>query len=347
MQSTLPRSLGWRTVSVVGPFVLALFQVVGTFGAAHNQPDRRALDAFAIVLLVAGPLTLLFLRQRTVAVVWTTVAITLVYFLRDFPYGPVVASVVIAAVFAVIRGHRLAAWLGIGVLYGGHFVGRVLLGLPWSWMQVLLVGAWALVVLILGEVARVRRERVVAARQARAETERREANEERLRIARELHDVVAHHMSLINVQAGVALHVVDRRPEQVETALAAIKDASKEALTELRSLVDLLRDQGEAAPRGPASMLGSLDELVDRTAHAGLTMRKHVEGSAAPLPAPVELAAFRIVQEAVTNIVRHSGATQADIVLRYGEHDLTIRVDDNGRGRASVDSDGSGIRGMR
>jgi signal transduction histidine kinase len=204
-------------------------------------------------------------------------------------------------------------------------------------------------VLVGGEIVRVRRERTQSARRARAETERRQADEERLRIARELHDVVAHHMSLINVQAGVALHLVDRRPEQVQTALLAIKDASKEALGELRALVSVLRDEKEAVPRAPASMIDSLDDMIARTAHAGLTVRKVVDGDVRRLPAAVELAAFRIVQEAITNVVRHSGANSAEVRLHYGADVLSVRVDDTGSAGDRVASlePGSGLRGMR
>jgi signal transduction histidine kinase len=224
----------------------------------------------------------------------------------------------------------------------------MLLDEPWSWGESFGVSAWLLVLLFAGEVIRVRRERAQSARRVRVETQRRQANEERLRIARELHDVVAHHMSLINVQAGVALHLVDRRPEQAQTALMAIKDASKEALVELRALVGVLRDETEAAPRFPASMLDSLDDLVERSAHAGLTVHKVVEGDVRRLPAAVELAAFRIVQEAITNVVRHSGAQQADVHLDYGADVLSVRVDDAGGAgkRAHTLEPGSGLRGM-
>jgi signal transduction histidine kinase len=133
-------------------------------------------------------------------------------------------------------------------------------------------------------------------------------------------------MSLINVQAGVALHLVDRRPEQAQTALAAIKDASKEALVELRALVGVLRDEAEAAPRAPASTLSSLDALVERSGHAGLSVRRLVGGDVRPLPASVELAAFRIVQEAITHVVRHSGARHADVRLDYGADVLSVQV---------------------
>ena len=339
----------WRVAAVVGPAALALFQVVGTVGASRGQPDRRPLDALAVGCLLAGPAALLWLRRRPVQVLWLVAAVTLGYLLRGYAYGPVVLSLVVALFAAVVQGHRAAAWLAAGFVYVGHFALRPMFGGEgWSWGQALGVGAWVLVILIAGEVARVRLERASAARQARAEADRRQANEERLRIARELHDVVAHHMSLINVQAGVALHLVDRRPEQAQTALAAIKDASKEALAELRALVGVLRDESEAAPRAPASMLASLDGLVERTGHAGLTVRKLVEGDVRPLPASVELAAFRIVQEAVTNVVRHAGARRADIRLDYRPDVFFVQVDDDGTGaRVGALHEGSGIRGMR
>ena len=337
-----------RIAAVAGPLLLTVFQVVGTFGASESQHDRRPLDALAIALVVAGPAALLLLRRFPVQVVWFIAAVTLGYLLRGYAYGPVVFSLAVALVTAVVRGHRTAAWLAAAAVYFGQLAISVVVG-DWSWGQVLGVGAWALVILTVGEIVRVRTERATAARQAHAETARRQANEERLRIARELHDVVAHHMSLINVQAGVALHLVDKRPEQAQTALAAIKDASKEALVELRALVGVLRDEAEPAPRAPASMLGSLDGLVERSGHAGLTVGKSVEGDVRPLPAAVELAAFRIVQEAITNVVRHSGARHADIRLDYGPDVLTVQVADDGTGGARVASldEGSGIRGMR
>jgi signal transduction histidine kinase len=203
------------------------------------------------------------------------------------------------------------------------------------------------VVLALAEVVRVRAERAASFRQAAQERRRRQAGEERLRIAQELHDVVAHHLSLINVQAGVALHLAERRPENVEPALRAIKDASGEALGELRSLIDVLRDDAPA-PRAPAPTLASLDDIVERSTHAGLQVTKTVEGQSRPLPAAVELAAYRVVQEAITNVVRHAQARRAVVALGYGADRLTVRVDDDGRagvGEAQLEQ-GNGLRGM-
>jgi len=199
----------------------------------------------------------------------------------------------------------------------------------------------------VGEVVRIRRERISAYRQARAESSRLQANEERLQIARELHDVVAHHLSLINVQAGVALHIVDRRPEQAQTALRAIKDASKDALVELRSLVGILRDEGDLAPRNPSGTLASLEDLVERSSHAGLVVRTSVDEALPALPSALELSALRIIQEAITNVIRHSGATAADVTVRFEAQSLALTVEDDGHGMSSPSSDGSGLAGMR
>ncbi len=334
---------------IAGPLALAVFSVVGTIGAARGQPDRQPLDALAVGLVLAGPLALWWLRRTPVGVLWFVTAVTLTYLLRGYPYGPVIIAAVVAAFSAVVTGHRIAAWSAVAVLYVGHFALRaVFRDEAWVWGQGFDVGAWALLILVAGEFARVRRDRAAAARAVRMETQKRQANEERLQIARELHDTVAHHMSLISVQAGVALHLIDRRPEQAQAALTAIRDASKEGLAELRALVDVMRDDSRPAPRSPTAMLGSLGDLIDRSQAAGLRVTKRVEGAERSLPTAVELAAFRIVQEAITNVVRHSGASTAQITLGYGDQQLTVQVDDDGRGgEVGPDTHGSGIRGMR
>jgi signal transduction histidine kinase len=302
-----------------------------------------------VVLVVASPLALLFLRRTTVGVLWFVVAATLAYLVRGYPYGPVMISVVVAVFAAVLAGHRAAAWSAVGLLYVGHLaLGGGVRGDARSWGEALGVGAWALLILVSSEFARVRRDRAGAARAARMESQRRQANEERLRIARELHDTVAHHMSLINVQAGVALHLIERRPEQAEKALTAIRAASQEGLAELRALVDVIRDDSRPAPRAPTEMLASLPALAEQSRAAGLVVTTRVRGDERPLPTAVELAAFRIIQEAITNVIRHSGAAAAEIGLDYGDRELTVQIDDGGRGGVPTsDTTGSGIRGMR
>ena len=342
----------WRPPRVPLAIALALFQVLGTLGAAQGQPERRPLDLFAVVLLLIGPVALALLTRRSRVPLVTTVvgAATAVYLVLGYPYGPVVASLVVALVAAVVTGHRLTAWLVAAGVLAAH--GAAVVRDPdrgWSWAGATATLAWALLVLAFGEVVRVRRERGLSHRRALAEERRRQAGEGRLRIAQELHDVVAHHMSLINVQASVALHLRGSHPEQVDESLRVIKGASKEALVELRSLIEVLREGDGPAPRRPAASLAALDDLVERSRYAGLDVTADVTGTPAPLPPGVELAAYRVVQEAVTNIVRHSGAERAEIAVEHGVGTLLVRVDDDGRGVPDVAAldEGHGIRGMR
>jgi signal transduction histidine kinase len=212
---------------------------------------------------------------------------------------------------------------------------------------------WLLLVLAAAEMAMAGRQRRQAAERSRAEEARRRAGEERMRIARELHDVLAHNISLINVQAGVALHLMDEQPGQSRSALAAIKQASNDALGELRSVLDVLRQGDEAPPRTPASGLAHLERLVAGAEATGLQVRTRVEGTPRPLPAGTDLAAYRIVQESLTNVTRHAGPASATVLIAYGDTDLTVQVDDDGRGPAatgntgSAKGNGNGIRGMR
>ena len=325
---------------------MAVITTVGSFGASHNQPDLRAIDGLAIALLVAGPLSLIAAARFPVAVMWFVAALASVYVILDYPYGPFFATVVVAGALTVVLGHRLHAWLAFAMVFVAQFaIRQPLHDRGWSWPMFLGVLAWALLVLMVWEIVKVRRDRRMASRRARVEAEMRRSNEERLRIARELHDVVAHHMSLINVQAGVALHLDD--PTQTRTALETIKSSSHEALTELRSLVTVLRQPGEDAPRMPAGRLSSLDDLVDRTAQAGLDVRRRTDGRPFALPESVELAAVRVVQEAITNVVRHADAEHADVVLAYRPGRFEVTVEDDGRGLADQRGSGSGLVGMR
>jgi signal transduction histidine kinase len=337
-----------RALRVAGPLALAILQVVGSFGAAHGQHGRRALDGLAVALLLTGPTAVAFIGRFTRAMCVVVAVATALYLLLGYPYGPVFASLAVAVVVTVARGHRVAAWAVAAVLASLDALARLVFHVaPWSWASEAGVLAWLALILAVAELVRVRSERAATYREAARERRRRQAGEERLRIAQELHDVVAHHLSLINVQAGVALHLADRRPENVEPALRAIKDASKEALTELRSLIDVLRDD-RPAPRAPAATLAALDDMVERSAHAGLVISKTVAGQRRPLSSAVELAAYRIVQEAVTNVVRHAQATQATVLLDYGDSVLSVIVDDNGTGplEGAPLAEGNGLRGM-
>jgi signal transduction histidine kinase len=183
---------------------------------------------------------------------------------------------------------------------------------------------------------------------ARAEQERRQQSEERLRIARELHDVLGHHLSLINVQAGVGLHLLDSRPEQAREALTAIKSASAEALREVRTVLGVLRPEDEQAPRAPAP---GLDGLAELTAEAGLPVTVRRTGQPRPLPAEVDRAAYRIVQEALTNVRRHAGTgVSAEVIVGYEPGAVRVVVTDDGVGPGApveASDEGNGIAGMR
>jgi signal transduction histidine kinase len=341
-------TFGSRVRRIVLPVVISAIALVGSFGAAHGQPERRDADWFMVVLILAGSASLYWLRTRPVPVLWATVVSTLVYMLMQYPYGPVIFPFVIAA-FSVIRyGHRLQGWVGLVALYVGHVGGRMVLGLnELGVYQILLVGTCFVVLGFIAELFRAHRDRVMAAARTRREAELRKAGEERLRIAQELHDVVAHHISLINVQASTALHLVDRQPEQAGPALSAIKDASKEALVELRSIVGILRQSDESAPRQPVAGLDRLEHLISRTSRAGLEVHTIVHGDPRPLPTGLDRAAFRIIQESLTNIVRHAKASEATVRIQYGEQALVLQIDDDGQSLTGPPKEGNGIIGMR
>jgi len=333
-------------------------QIAAVLLAGRDQPERTPLDVFGAGLLAAGGLVLAVRRRHPVVVLWVVVASTLAYSLTDFPAGGVVLPLIVAFFTAQTSGHRVAGFGAIALMYVTFVWNGALMGTepgP-SLVEAVAIAAWMLVLVAVAEIVRVRRayvgevrERAREAERARAEEALRRQGEERLRIARELHDVLAHNISLMNVQASTALHLLDERPQQARPALMAIKQASGEALGELRSVLDALRQAGEAPPRTPAPGLSGLGELVSQAATAGLPVETIVEGVARPLPARVELAAFRICQEAVTNVIRHAGPASAWVRLAYGEGELVVQVDDDGRGAASNGSGGggNGLPGMR
>ncbi|MFH8371666.1 sensor histidine kinase [Streptomyces sp. NPDC018031] len=347
----------WPPAGLPWPSTLALtvLTVVGSRFAAQNQPGRQDLDPFAGVLLVLVPALLLLRHRHPVCTVFGTAAGVLLYLGAGYPYGPVVIAFVVACFAAVVAGHRHAAWAAVATVWAGHLlIGHLLYRWlppagdgPASWGQELVVAAWAVAVLAAAELARSRREQWARERAERAAAERRRADEERLRIARELHDVLAHSISVINIQAGVGLALLDQDPEQARTALATIKTASKEALGEVRQVLDTLRAPG-AAPRAPAPGLDRLGELTEQARGAGLAVAVVAEGPVRPLPPGADLAAFRIVQEALTNVVRHSGARTARVRLRHTTREFEMTIDDDGPAAAGgLTGGGNGLIGMR
>jgi signal transduction histidine kinase len=346
----------WRPplVDVAIALVLAVVTAAGPVLTADRQDGRDALDALGLALLVAGSLALIGRRRYPVPTFAVTFACTLTYVLLDYPMGPIWFPMIVGLATMVMTGHRTAAIVAIAGGFVAFTWGPWLTGAEDEappLVNVVGLAAWLLVLLSVSEVLRARRGRAEAAAHAQEEEALRRVSDERLRIARELHDVVAHNISMINLQAGVALHLIDEQPEQARTALSAIKDASKEALVELRSVLGVLRQVDEDAPRDPAPGLARLPDLVTQANAAGLDLTVTTEGTARPLPTSFDLAAFRIVQEALTNVSRHAGpAAKATVRLTYGQDHLDLEVVDDGRGAAEPTpslGSGNGLTGMR
>jgi signal transduction histidine kinase len=329
---------------------VAVVEIVGAAFAGSHQDTRLDFAVGGALLLALGAAALAWRVRYPVAVLLVAYATTLTYSVLGYPEGPVYFSLIVAFCTTLLAGRRVVAWVIIASGWATFLWLPPMFGTgdaP-SWAAALGLAAWLLVLATTTEIVRIRRERVVEARRAREEEERLHTREEQLRIARELHDVVAHNLSLINVQAGTALHLIDERPELAEPALTAIKAASKDALDELRSLVDVLRAGPERAPRRPTPTLADVDELVARSRAAGIAVELRVHGARRPLPRPIETAAYRVAQEALTNVARHAAASRTVLDLDYGPDALVVQVDDDGPGAASAASpNGKGIVGMR
>ncbi|MFE3292184.1 sensor histidine kinase [Rhodococcus sp. NPDC059234] len=348
----MPRPVDAALAGAVG-----VVSVLGSVAASRHGHPARPLDWFAFALLVAGAVALLWRRSAPGAVLAVTMVVTLTYLLRGYGMGPIFLPLVVAYLTAAPRSPR---WPMYALPAIGFVV--VLWGVPWATGQEAVpaagmvgIGAWLLTLVAIAEGIRQRREAIRARRQRAREAARsaeeerlRRASEERLDIARELHDVLAHSLSMINVQSGVALELLDSKPEQAGVALASIKDASREALVEVHAMLRTLRRGGELAPLAPAPSVADLDALVERARGAGIDVTTTVSGAPRRVPSAVDLAAARIVQEALTNVVRHSGEAAARVQVRYLPDRLEVCVDDDGRGSGASPGAGAGggIAGM-
>jgi len=353
----VPRAPSWlRTLGLrrdlALPLVVLAVQLTGAAvsdGMAHVFNPPHSLGALGWVLLAAGPVALVARRRHPVPVLWVTLAVTLPW---SSATGWAHISFIIAFFVAATAGKRYSAWLALGF----NFAWTIWLApLIYGYANppandALLLAGWVLAVATAAEAYRFRAERVAATRANRQIDQRRRQSEERLRVARELHDVIGHNISLINVQASMGLDLVDSQPEQARAALSAIKTASKEALEELRTMLTTLRQDGDTAPRSPAPGLDRLPELIELTRAAGLSVEVEVSGKPPQLPAAVHLAAYRIIQESLTNAARHAGRTRVTVRVTYEDTNMHVEIDDDGMapaGGSSAIGSGSGITGMR
>jgi signal transduction histidine kinase len=341
---------------------LALFvaaaEIVGTELAVRASGGTGPIDPIAYLLLIVGALPLAVRDRYPVPVLLIVAATTVPYVWLGYPGGFYTIAIAFAMWACVAAGHRLvAAAVGLGLV--GVMAAAVVIiasGHVADADAPIWFAGWLVASFVLGEVSRSRREyleqveqRALDAERTREEEARRRAGEERMRIARELHDVLAHNISMINVQASVAVHLLDRQPEQARIALIAINEASKEALRELRATLGVLRGVDEEEPRAPAPGLARIEDVIANARAAGLDVTVTTTGDERPLPAGADLAAYRIVQESLTNIARHATAERVAISLHYDATDVTITVDDDGSGPVP-DADpptGSGITGMQ
>ncbi|GAA3001180.1 histidine kinase [Streptomyces lactacystinicus] len=317
---------------------------VTALGATIDQTGGRftpfAAPTFVIALVSA--VTVLAHRRHPRAVVAVTLLCTMLLALVSPRLTPTLATpLLLALYFLAIRTDRataLRASVAAAVLLTGI---ALLFGPGGPVSERLGVLAWALLPGALGDSIRNRRahlaaieERAERAERTREEEARRRVADERIRIARDLHDVVAHHIALANAQAAIAVHLMDNHPVQAREVLSHITDATGSALQELRATVGLLRRAEDRAPLEPAPGLDRLPELITTFERAGLPIRLSVEGEARPLSPGVDLTAFRIVQESLTNVAKHAHGADAEITLAYSGSRVAVSVA-NGRPTAT------------
>ncbi|AQZ64048.1 two-component sensor histidine kinase [[Actinomadura] parvosata subsp. kistnae] len=323
--------------------VAAALLVTGLSG----RPSTTGLDLLGQALLAGGGLALAARRRAPVVVLAVTGLCAVGYQAAGFDV-PAVAY--LFAVYAAVRaGHRVATVAASVVVLAALPLAAMAAGLhdtgeAFAQARGALELAWLVAAGAAGEALRQAERRAEEAERTREETARRRADEERLRIARELHDSLTHQISIIKVQAEVAVHVARRRGEQVPDALLAIQEAGREATRELRATLEALREDDTSPPRG----LDHVAELVERARTTGLDATLTIEGQRRPVPAAVSRTVYRIVQESLTNVARHAAATTVSVRIDCRPDALAIRVDDDGKATpAAAPVPGVGLTGMR
>ncbi|MEV4427029.1 sensor histidine kinase [Streptomyces sp. NPDC049602] len=351
-----------RAADAVVAGVVLLVVAVWTLVSAQYTSEPALRTALGWALILTGCGALYFRRRQPVAVAVVTLLACVVYYPLSTQDGPLVIAFALALYTTAAEGRfaaavALAAVTLLAVGFGeirqqpGH---RQI-----DDTSLAMLAGWLISLVAVGRAQRTRlaylhevEQRALAAEREQEARARQSATEERLRIAREVHDVLGHSISLINVQSGAALHRLGKKPAPeaglviATEALEAVKATSKDALRELRATLGVLRRADEATPTTPSSGLALLGDLAERARSAGLDVRTRTTGTPVPLPPPVDLAAYRIVQESLTNVTRHAGARTVSITLDWGSDAVRLRIADDGEGAPEGRPTGSGIRGM-
>ncbi|MGX7673128.1 sensor histidine kinase [Plantactinospora sp. DSM 117369] len=345
-------ALVWCGVAAF-PVLLALTVAIvsdgpGRYHSVLEMIPRYALPALVMalpaVLLRRSPLATLALMLLGSAAMTVMIHSWHQGYLADLRYLQLLAINLVVGFVAATRSRRLSVTVAVLTLCAEIMIGYLDLG-DNAVFQPEIPTLGMLATWMIGNSVRARR-RYAEALRSQATTQA--VTAERLRIARELHDMVAHSIGIIAIQAGVGSRVIQTQPAEAGAALRAIETTSRETLAGLRRVLGGLRqaDPSDPAPRDPAPGLADLDRLAEATAEAGVRVELCRRGERRPLPADIELSAYRVVQEAVTNVVRHAGTPRCRVTLDYREHDLHVEVVDEGRG-GPVAASGFGIAGMR
>lgn len=339
-----------RSLAVDALIAAALAGVALLLGQEAARQGQKPLDAtaYALVVLVHLPLVL---RGRAPVVVCGLVHATWLVYITAGYWAVVCSFGPLLAVYTVASLRAVCVSLPCAVLLGGVWIYAGAVSHTDSWPSV--VGqalVYPAVLWRFGVVARRSAELTRQLRREQAERARREVAEERGRIARELHDVVAHHMSVISVQTGLARFVFDTDRRTARAALDTIDATGKEALDELRRMLMVLRAADDGAPSAPMPGLARLEEMAERIRAGGVPVAVTVEGTPRPLAPGLELCAYRVVQEALTNVVKHAPGARAEVRLTYEPHQVTVSVADDGEGVIPDrvrSGGGHGLLGMR
>lgn len=304
-----------------------------------------------VALAIAGPLALLAARRFPgIVIVVVTLLASADFIVADPTPSPPYVALAFAIVGAIVRGARIWAWISVGVAWTATLVIGAIEGFNWNPARVAISTLGILIVFGIGEAMRTRREHYAEWIRTRAQRQQTEVQAERVRIARELHDVLAHSLSQINVQASVGLHLMEKQPGKAAEALASIKETSKTALDEVRSVLGVLRaeaGQDPSAPLVPEPDLSRLPGLAASLSAQGVEVVLDVQIESGPKA--VQLAIYRIVQESLTNVVRHANATRAEVRVEHRDGHYLVSIADDGGGVGpdrSLDS-GRGVLGMR